>query len=677
MSQTRSHAWRRARGRAAVLLLLLLAGNAAHLSASAQEAMPQHALTLLDQPKYPSGFQHLDYVNIAAPKGGAIVLMAMGSYDSFNPFILKGDAALMPGVFETLTTGTEDDPGSEYGLIAQSITIAPDRSWAVFTLRPEAKWHDGQPITAEDVVFSFDILKTKGSPNYRFYYAQVENAQALDPRRVKFTFGKGASRETPVIIGQLPILPKHDWTDRDFDNPSLRPPLGSGPYRIAGFDAGRSVTLERVEDYWGKALPLNVGRYNFQTIRYDYYRDATVALEAFKAGGYDFRIEPSAKNWATAYAFPASKDGRVILERVPNKNPSGMQGFAFNLRRPIFADRQVRAAISYAFDFEWSNKALFYGEYQRTHSYFENSALAAQGLPSSEELKILEPFRGKIPDEVFTGIYQPPQTDGSGNARDNLVKAASLLDAAGWRVVNGKRMKDGVALSFEILLGNSLFERVLQPFAQNLAKIGIDAKIRIVDSAQYEARIEDFDYDMIVETFGQSLSPGNEQRDFWGSASAKAKGGRNTIGINDPVVDFLVDGLIAAQNRQSLVTWCHALDRVLQWNYFMIPNWHLAAERIAYWNKFGHPEKFPDYGIDFNSWWIDPAKAAALKTRTAVTQTQGQPVKIPTQATASAQETASAKDRGTSPVFYALGAIGIFIAGVLTGRGLRKRAPEE
>jgi microcin C transport system substrate-binding protein len=578
-----------------------------------------HALAMHGEPKYGPDFPHFDYVNPEAPKGGQIRLHVVGdTFATFNPFTLVNPAAAGAGfVFETLTTNSGDEAFTEYGLLAQTIEVPDDRSWVAFTLRAEARWHDGKPVTVEDVAFSFETLKTKGHPFYRAYYANVDKAEIVGERKVRFAFSGGPNRELPLIMGQLAVLPKHYWEGRDFGAATLEPPLGSGPYKISSFEAGRSVTLRRVEDYWGTNLPVNVGQYNWDTMRYEYFRDSTVALEAFKAGQYDFRQENNSKLWATGYDIPQVRDGRIVKEEIPNEVPTGMQGFAYNIRREIFKDPRVREALAYAFDFEWSNKTLFYGQYTRTRSYFSNSELASSGLPSREELEILERYRGRIPEEVFTTEYQPPATDGSGNIRPNLRKAVELLKSAGWEVKDGKltHTQTGRAMAFEILLSSADFERVAQPFVQNLLRLGIAARIRTVDTAQYQNRMDSFDYDMTVEAFGQSLSPGNEQRDFWGSESADIRGGRNTIGIKDPVVDELVNLVIAASDRESLIARTRALDRVLLWGYYVIPHWHIRAWRVAYWNKFSHPKIAPKYTFGLNSWWVDTEKQSALLQR--------------------------------------------------------------
>ena len=587
----------------------------------AEEVTPRHGIAMHGDPKYGPDFTHFDYVNPDAPKGGTVRLSAIGTYDTLNPYTLRGVAAAGLGyLFESLMVGSQDEAFTEYGLIAESVEVPEDRSWVAFNLRPEARFHDGKPITAEDVIWSFETLKTKGDPFYRAYYANVAKAEVVGERKVKFTFEPGDNRELPLIMGQLPVLPKHYWEGREFEKTTLEVPVGSGPYRIESFEPGRSITFVRDPNYWGKDLPVARGFSNFERIRYDYYRDSTVALEAFKAGTVDFRQENNSKLWATAYDVPQAKSGQIKLLTVNHEIPTGMQGFAMNLRRPIFQDRKVRQALAYAFDFEWSNKNLFYGQYTRTDSYFSNSELASRGLPEGEELAILEKYRGKIPDEVFTAEYQPPATDGSGNNRENLRKAAQLLKEAGWAVQGGRLVNaQGQPFEFEILLSSPDFERIAQPFARALERLGIAARIRTVDPAQYENRMEDYDYDMTVEVFGQSLSPGNEQRDFWGSASADIPGGRNTLGIKDPVVDELVNLVIAAPSRESLVQRTRALDRVLLWGHYMIPHWHIRSFRVAFWDMFGRPPVFPKYGFAFDAWWVDQQKQAALGRRGTVT----------------------------------------------------------
>ena len=648
-------------------------------SSRADDSIRVHAISLLDQPKYGPEFQHLDYVNPTAPKGGNVTYAAVGSFDNFNPFIIKGNAAGLPGLFETLATSPADDPMTEYGLIAESMDVAKDNSWMIFNLRPEARWQDGQPITADDVIFSFNILIEKGDPHYRVYYADVAKAEALDAHRVKFTFKTTTNRELTNILGQLPVLPKHFWQGRNFEDPLTDTPVGSGPYKLVRVDMGRSFTMQLVPDYWGKDLPINIGRNNFDTVRYDYYRDPQVAFEAFKSGAVDFRRENSSKNWATGYDIPQVKNGLIKKETLPDANPFGFQGYGFNLRRAIFTDRRVREAITQALDFEWSNKTLFYGLYTRNRSYFDNSELAATGLPSADELKLLEPFRGKIPDEVFTTEYQPPKTDGSGDARANLDRAATLLDQAGWKIVDGKRQRDGKPLSFEILLDSPVFERITQPFVQNLRRLGIDASVRTVDPAQYENRTRSYDYDMIVVRIGQSLSPGNEQRDFWSSQNADEPGGQNQMGIKDPAIDAMIDKVVAATSRQDLVTATHALDRLLQWGFYAVPHFTNRTFWIATWDKFGRPEKLPDpeFDIGQDAWWIEPAKLAAVEQRKAATVTAAQTATTATGGTtgqapqnSAAPTSGVTQDRGQTPIYGVI--VGLIIGFGLGRVGRRK-----
>jgi microcin C transport system substrate-binding protein len=604
-------------GFALLAWLVVLGFGAAPRAGIAADPAPSHGLAIYGDLKYPAKFTHFDYVNPDAPKGGRLRQgVPESTFDSFNPWIIKGNPAAGIGLlYDTLMVSAADEPFSEYGLLAKTVETPADRSWVSFELRPEARWHDGKPITADDVVWSFETLLAKGAPNYRFYYQSVEKVEKTGERSVKFTFKPGTNRELPLIVGQLPVLPKHWWATRNFEATTLEPPLGSGPYKVGKFEAGRYIEMERVADYWGADIPVNKGRWNFEVQRFEYYRDATVALEAFKGGSYDFRVESSAKDWATAYEIPEVKDRRIVKESVPNKRPTGMQAFAMNLRRPLFKDRRVREALDLAFDFEWSNKTLFYGQYARAESYFANSDLASSGLPEGDELAILEKYRGKVPDEVFTKPFEAPKTDGSGNNRENLRRAAELLKEAGWVPQAGKLMKDGKPFTFELLLNSPLFERVALPYAKSLEKIGITVNVRTVDTSQYRRRTDAFDFDMIVAGFGQSESPGNEQRDYWSSESANREGSRNALGLADPVVDELVSGVIAAPDRSSLVSRVRALDRVLLSGRYVVPNWYIGSDRIAYWDKFGQPSVVPKDGVQIDAWWVDPAKAAKLESR--------------------------------------------------------------
>jgi microcin C transport system substrate-binding protein len=587
--------------------------------AQAQDVAPAHGVAMHGDLKYGPDFEHFDYVNPNAPKGGTVTFASIGTFDTLNPFIIKGTSADGLGfLFETLTVQSEDEPFSEYGLLAESIEMPEDRSWVAFTLRPEARWHDGRPVTVEDVIFSFDTLKEKGLPFYRAYYRNVIKAEAAGERRVKFTFEQTTNRELPLILGQLPILPKHYYENVEFEKTTLQPPLGSGPYRIKSLEPGRRIVYERAKDYWGADLPVSRGFYNFDEIRYEYYRDANVALEAFKAGGYDIRVENTSKFWATAYSGPMFEAGWIAKEEIPHELGTGMQGFVFNTRRAMFQDPRVRQALAYAFDFEWTNRTIMYGQYDRTESYFSNTELAAEGLPSEAELELLEPFRDQLPEAVFTEVYQAPSSEGEGGVRQNLRTALGLLREAGWSVEGGRLVNaEGQPFRFEILLNGPSFERHTLPFIRNLERLGIQATVRAIDPAQYQNRLDEFDFDMVVGTFGQSLSPGNEQREYWGSEAADIPGSRNVIGIKDPVVDQLIDKIIEAPTREDLVTATRALDRVLLWGHYVIPHWHSRTFRVAYWNKFDRPETTPPYGLPLFSWWVDPVKVAAVEQRKA------------------------------------------------------------
>ena len=587
------------------------------IAASVAHAAPQHALTLYDEaPKYPADFKHYDYVNPDAPKGGTFRQKGVGSFDSLNPFISKGvPADDMDLTYDTLARQSLDEPFTEYGLVAGRIEKAPDNSWVRFYLRPEARFHDGQPMRAEDVVFSFQTLMHSGSPLYRGYYADVADVVAEDPQRVLFKFKHSNNRELPLILGQLPVLPKHFWEGRDFTKGGLDMPLGSGPYKVAEVKAGRSIRYERVDDYWGRDLPMNRGMFNFDALEIEYFRDNTVALQAGKAGQFDYWLESSAKNWATAYDIPAVREKRLLREEIPNGNPTGMQGFVFNLRKPLFQDVRVREALALVFDFEWTNKQLFNGAYTRTDSYFENSEMAASGLPSPAELKILEPLRGQVPERVFDTPFSNPVTDASGMLREQQRRAYKLLQEAGWRIVDDKMVDaQGTPVKLEFLLTQADFDRVLLPYKRNLADLGIELVIRRVDMSQYVTRVRSRDFDMMVSSFTQSTSPGNEQREYWASSSADKPGSRNYMGLKDPAIDSLVESLINATSRQELVDHARALDRVLLWGHYVVPNWHIKTWRVAYWNRFGHPTVTPRYDVGLQTWWNKPETPPAVTT---------------------------------------------------------------
>ncbi len=590
-----------------LFLFLIFPQLSVPVTARSIESTPRYGLALHGDLKYSLSFSHFDYVNPEAPKGGTLRQAAIGTFDTFNDFILKGVSAAGAGmIYDTLMAKSEDEPFSEYGLIAEKVAVAADRASVVFYINPKARFHDGHKITAADVVFTFNLLLQKGQPMYKRYYADVTGVEALDESRVKFTFKDGSNAELPLIVGQLVVLPRHFWLDKEFDHADLAVPLGNGAYRIKSFVAGKSITYERVADYWAADLPVNKGRNNFDNLVFDYYRDATVALEAFKSGEYDFRLENVSKNWATLYKGPQFTDNRIIKKEILHKIPQGIQGFVFNTRRAFFSDRKVREALIYAFDFEWSNKNLFYGQYKRSNSYFSNSELAAAGPPSPAEIELLEPFKDQLPAGVFKDSYHLPTTNGRGNNRQNLRRAAALLKSAGW-IIKDKKLVDeaGNPFRFEILLTAPAFERIVLPYKKNLARLGIDIDVRVVDTAQYLNRIRKFDFDMVVWSFGQSLSPGNEQRYYWHSEVVDIPGSRNLAGIKSPVVDALVEKIIHARDRKTLITCTRALDRVLQWGFYVMPHWHISTFRIAYWNKFAQPAVQPEFGLGLMTWWAE------------------------------------------------------------------------
>jgi len=597
-------------------------------STSTPSAVPttrSYGMAMYDAPKYPANFTHFDYTSDKAVHGGTLALGSQGSFDSLNPFIPKGDPADKVGlIYDTLMQPSADEAFTQYGLVAEEVEWPQDRSWVRYYLNPKARFHDGHEITADDVVFTFNILIEKGSPSYQAYYADVVSAKAEGKRQVLFTFKPGVvNRELVMITGQLPVLPKHYWEKHDFSASSLEFPLGSGPYRVAKVDPGRRVVFERVEDYWARDLPVRKYMFNFDKIRVDYYREPIVMLEALKAGEYDYRYENISKQWFTGYNGPALQKGLLIKREIPHENPQGMQAFVINMRRPLFQDIRVRKALNYAFDFEWTNKQLFYGAYTRTQSYFSNSELASSGLPAGRELEILEPFRKDLPASVFTEPFSLPVTDGSGNNRTQLREAKKLLEEAGWKVVNNKLVNDkGEPFKFEVLVYDTLFERMVNPYVKNLQRLGIEASIRRVEMPQFVNRMREFDFDLTISGFGQGNSPGNEQLEYWHSSRADIKSSQNYIGIKNPVIDKLTESLIASPSREELVVRTHALDRVLLNYYFVIPNWHVHMHRIAYWNKFGMPDTIPPYDQQYEtglmSWWIDDQKQ---KTADAVKST--------------------------------------------------------
>ena len=574
------------------------------------------SIALHGKPLLPSNFSAFPYANANAPKGGDLRLASVGGFDSTNPFIDKGNAIDGTSyLYDSLTAASLDEPFSRYGLLAEKIERDPeDPSWIIYHINPNAKFSDGKAVTAEDVAFTFNVLKKEGAASLKNYYGDIEKVEAIDKLKVKFSFKNKTNREIGLVVGEQPILPKHYWQGRNFNATNLEIPIGSGPYILSKIDAGRSVVYTRNPNYWAANLPVNKGRYNFNSITYVSYRDTAVVLEGFKAGQYDFRVENKAKSWATEYNFPAIKQGLVKKYEQNNALPQGMQGFAYNLRRPLFQDVRVRQALAYAFDFEWSNKALFNNAYTRSKSYFANSELAATGLPTGAELALLEPYRKQLPASVFTNTYEPPKTDGSGNNRANLMAAQQLLASAGWTVKNGKLTNSkNEEFKFEMLLVMPDFERVVQPFKQNLARLGIDMSIRVVDMPQYINRERSFDFDMVVEGFPQSLSPGNEQRGFFGSKAADSFGSRNIIGIKSPVVDALIEKIISATTREQLVTATRALDRVLLAGHYVIPHYYTGKYRIAHWNYLEQPTVKPKYGLAIDFWWANQQNLAKVR----------------------------------------------------------------
>lgn len=581
-------------------------------------AEPRHGLSAFGVLKYPPGFSHFDYVNPDAPKGGRLSMIGtagLTTFDSFNNYILKGDPAQgLAFLFDSLMTRALDEPDAVYGLVASSAEVTPDGKSVVFHMRPQAKFADGSPVTAEDAVFSFETLKEKGHPSLALPLRDVTKAEALDPHTVRYTFEGDLTRDLPRIVATLPLLSKAYYTEHPFKQTSLDRPLGSGPYKIAAFKPGTNVTYKRRPDYWAKDLNVNRGRFNFDELRYEYYRDRTLELEGLLSGIFDLREEFTSVNWATSYNVPALKDGRLIRLTLPDDSPSGAQGFFINTRRDKFKDPRVREALGLAFDFEWSNKNLFFGLYDRTHSFFQNSDMMAVGPPSAEELKLLEPFRDRLPQEVFGKPYLPPVTDATGRNRENLRRAKELLNAAGF--ADYQDPGDGKVLDVEILTFSPSFERIINPYIQNLKKIGINASLRRVDPAQYERRMKTFDFDVTTQRYTMNLTPSVELKSFWGSGAAGIDGSFNLAGISDPVVDALIDKVVAAKNRDELVTATRAVDRVLRTGHYWVPHWYKASHNLAFWNKFSRPSIKPQYdrGV-ITTWWFDPARAAELKKK--------------------------------------------------------------
>lgn len=582
------------------------------------ETHRSHAMALHGKPKYKAWFRHFDYVNPKAPKTGSIKLASQGTFDSLNPFIAKGNAASEIGlIYDTLMTQSSDEPFTQYGLVAKSVEWPDDRTWIKYHLRPEARFHDGTPITALDVKFTFEELMAKGNPIYKTLYADVTDVIALGTYTILFKFRDGHNRELMLLVGQLPVLPKHFWKNRDFAKSSLEQPLGSGPYKVKSLDVGKSITFERVKNYWGRNLPVNIGRNNFDEVRYDYYRDSTILLESLKAGTYDFRLENVSKQWATGYDGTPFRNGWLVKENIKHQNPTGMQCFVLNQRNPLFQDIRVRKALNFAFDYEWTNNTLFYGAYKRNYSYFSNSELASMGMPDADELELLEPLRDQLPPSVFTEPNSLPVTNGTGNNREQLKIAKKLLEEAGWFVKdNVLTNRNGAIFAFEFLLYDPSFERIVNPFIRGMKKLGIQASVRRVETSQYINQLRNFEFDVIVHSFPQSSSPGNEQIQFWHSSTADIPASLNMAGIRNPAIDNLIANVIESVDREELVIATRALDRALLHNWYVIPQWHIDSHRIAYWNKFSRPATSPKYDPGYNTtlftWWVDNEKMKKL-----------------------------------------------------------------
>ena len=610
------------------LLLAMLALAPCTWNAQAQTTR-SHAVTILGTPALPANFPYFPYVNPEAPKGGEVVFASVGSFDGFNPYILRGNAAIgtgsiwQPGVggtasgsagghvWESLLVGSADEVATGYGHLAETIELPDDRMWVAFEIRPEARFADGSPVTAQDVVWTFNTLMEKGRPSVRVAYQDVKDAVAESDRRVVFHFKSNQNREMPLMVGGLPVLPMKWWASRDFTKPLTEPPLGSGPYRVEKFELGRTVTYARDPNWWARDRPTGRGVHNFDRVRIEYFRDPTVAFQAFKAGQVDYRQENISKEWKTGYEFPAVKQGLVRKDEIEHKLPLGIQGWIMNTRREQFRDPRVREALSQVFDFEWMNKNLFFGVYNRTHSYFGNTAQESKGLPDEAEVKLLEPFRSTIPPSVFTEPFVVPETDGSGNNREGLRRALALLQQAGWTIKDRKLVNAaGKQMAFTILLHDPTLERIALPYQQWLQRLGVDASVRTVDNAQFERLTDDFDFDMTTIIYPGGDLPGNELRDYYSCLGAKTQGSSNLAGVCDPAIDSLIETAVNAQDRKALSEAGRAIDRLLLRGWYLVPNWHDTKFKVAAWNRFGRPDKPIRDGFVLDSWWVDPALAA-------------------------------------------------------------------
>ncbi len=578
-------------------------------------AQKMHGIAMHGIPKYDSNFTHLTYVNPNAPKGGELRFGVYGSFDNLNRVAFKGSKAAGLGyINDTLMRRVWDEAFTLYGLIAEYAEMPEDRSSITFFINPKARFHDGSSVTRDDVLFSLETFQTKGTPNQKKTYGKVIDTEMVGKNGIKMNFINNEDKELPLIIaGFLPIIPKKYYEKLDVTKTFLDIPLGSGPYTIDEIDPGRKITYSRVKEYWAKDLPVNKGQYNFDTLTYDYYKDTNVLLEAFKVGDYDYRREYNAQRWQTNYDFPAVDRGDVVLKEMKNDRPTGMNALVMNSRKEIFSNPRVREALSYAYDHEWINKILYNNAYTRTDSYFDNSPLASSGLPTKEELLLLEPWKDQLPNEIFNKIYKPPISDGSGMPRENLRIAKKILEEEGWKIKNGKLTKDNKEFVFEFLIVSPSVERIALAFQKTLETLGITMNVRTVDSSQYQARMLNYDFDMIKNTWRVSLSPGNEQQFYWGSEVGKNEGSKNYAGVDSPVVDFLIEKLIGAKTREELTTTIHALDRVLLWGHYVIPLYHSGIDRIAYWDFLEYPKNIPLYGIVIESWWANKEKALILQ----------------------------------------------------------------
>ncbi len=568
----------------------------------------QHAISVFDKIKYNEGFKHFDYINPSAPKGGIIRLAERGTFDSLNQFVLKGVPAVgLDSIYESLLVTSLDEPFTAYGLLAKYLKVSSDKSSITFYMHENAKWHDNIPITANDVKWTFETILEKGHPSYKSYYSDIKSIEVIDSYTIKFNFKNIKNRELPIIIGQMKILPKHFWKDKNFNSSGFLIPLGSGPYKIKKVNSGKNIIYQRIKEHWAKNHAVYVGQNNFDIIHYDYYRDSNVMIEALKAKEYDFRSENISKEWANSYNS-LKENTSFIKEELDHSLPQGMQAFVYNTRKEIFNNINIRKALSLAFDFEWTNKTLFYGQYIRTNSYFSNSDLASSGLPSNQELRILNQYKDIIPSEVFSSIYSPGLTNGSGNNRKNLREAIRILQDANYKLENNiLKNSEGIEIKFEILLLSPAFERIVAPFIKNLSKLGVKSSIRIVDTAQYKNRLDNYDFDMVVMSRGQSLNPGNEQRNYWSSQSANINGSANWIGIKNEAVDDLIEKIIQSSDRNELILYAKVLDRVLLHSHYVIPHWHIKKWRLAYWNKLKRPKNIPKYNLGFpETWWYNP-----------------------------------------------------------------------